>query len=109
MDSFTVPNGLGYRLHSRAALAKGLHHSQPTGVLQHRASHVLVGLRFYRGVHPTVVGNEEQTAKGQRRRSQRDQCRQGTAQGQAEEDDQKVQVSAHKVVDHPDAHAFQGG
>ena len=109
VDALAVPCGPGHGLHGGPGLAEGLDHGQPPGVLDDRAGHVPVGLGLHRGVFSAVMGDEEQAPKGQRRRSQGDQGRHRAARRQSGEDHQEVQVSPDEIVDHPDAHVFQGG
>ena len=62
---------------------------------------------LHRGILGTVVRDGQQKHQRHCRCRQRNDRRAGTEHQQAEEHHRKVQVAAHKVVDHADAHAFQ--
>ena len=52
--------------------------------------------------------NDEHEAERQRRRGKRDERRDRTAHGKADEDDEEIEVAADKIIDHADAHALEG-
>ena len=109
MDLLTVGDGAGDGIHGRAAPAEGFYHRKAPGVLDDRAGHVPVGLGLHGGVDAAVMGDQQHAQQGQQRGGQRDQRRNGAAHGKAYEDHQEVQIAAHKVVDHADAHVLQRG
>lgn len=109
MDLPAVVDGLrdgGYR---RAALPEGFDHGEPARVFDDGAGQITVGLRLDRCVDAAVVRDEQHEQKGCCRGSQRDERRDRTADRKADENDQKVQISAHKVIDHADAHVLERG
>ena len=109
VDALALFDGVRDRLHGRAALAERFDDREPAGVFQDRAGHLPVGLGLDRGVDAAVVRDDQHAAERDGRRGQRDERRDRAADGERQEDHEEVQISAHKVVDHADAHALERG
>ena len=109
MDPPAVAGGSGDRFHGCARLAEGFDHGKPARIFQNGAGQIAVGLRLRGCMDAAVVRDDQHEAEGEQRSCQCDQRRERAAYREPDEDHEKVQVPADKVVDHADAHALQRG
>lgn len=109
VNFFAVMRSLCHRFHGGAGFAEGFHHGKTPGVFDHCAGQVPVGLGLHRGVGAAEVGNDQHTAEGKQCGHQCDQRRNRAANCERNKYHSKVQIAADKVVDHTNAHGFQGG
>ena len=90
MDALAVADGLCHRFHRRAALAERLDDRKAARIFDDRAGHIAVRLRLHGRVDAAVMRNDEHEAERQRRRGKRDERRDRTAHGKADEDDEEI-------------------
>ena len=105
-DVPAVAARLLHRLHGRPTLAKRLHHGDSARILEHRPGKISSRLRLSGRMLHAVLRHQKQTQKRRKRTCQRNQRHHRVKKQQKQKDTQKVQIAAHKIVNHADSHVL---